>query len=82
MSPRNFARVFLPRDRRDAGQVHRAGAHRAAHGDTLEDDAAVDRRGGGDAAASASAERMRRTFRRHLRVVPQDYRRRFERASA
>ena len=30
----------------------------------------------------ASAERMRRTFRRHLRVVPQDYRRRFERASA
>jgi transcriptional regulator GlxA family with amidase domain len=76
MSPRNFARVFT----RETGTtparfVARArieGARRALEDTGLPIDAIASRCGFG------SAEHMRRTFRRHLRVVPREYRRRFE----
>ena len=80
MSPRNFARVFL----RETGVtpakfIERARIERARR--TLEETRlSIDEVAG--TCGFGSAERMRRTFRRHLRVVPQDYRRRFERASA
>jgi transcriptional regulator GlxA family with amidase domain len=77
MSPRNFARVFL----RETGVtpakfVERARVERARR--SLEES----RRSMDEVAGECgfgSAERMRRTFRRHLRVVPHDYRKRFER---
>jgi transcriptional regulator GlxA family with amidase domain len=77
MSPRNFARVFL----REMGVtpakfVERARVERARR--SLEET----RRSMDEVAGECgfgSAERMRRTFRRHLRVVPHDYRKRFER---
>jgi transcriptional regulator GlxA family with amidase domain len=77
MSPRNFARVFL----RETGMtpakfVERARVERARR--SLEES----RRSMDEVADECgfrSAERMRRTFRRHLRVVPHDYRKRFER---
>jgi transcriptional regulator GlxA family with amidase domain len=76
MSPRNFARVF----RRELGVtpakfVERARLEEARR--ILEDtemsvDAIAERCG------FSSAERMRRTFHRHLHVVPRDYRLRFD----
>jgi len=80
MSPRNFARVFL----RETGVtpakfLERARIERARR--TLEETRlSIDEVAG--TCGFGSAERMRRTFQRHLRVVPQDYRRRFERTSA
>ena len=79
MSPRNFARVFL----REAGVTPAKYVERArldAARRLLEDDGA----GVEDVASHcgfSSAEHMRRTFLRHLRVVPVDYRRRFRIAS-
>jgi len=75
MSPRNFARVF----RRETGLtpakfVERArldAARRSLEDHKLGLDEVASRCGFG------SAERMRRTFHRHLRVLPIDYRRRF-----
>lgn len=77
MSARNFARVFL----REAGMtpakfVERArvdAARRALEGggSSIEEVAAR--------AGFSSAEHMRRTFLRHLHVLPVDYRRRFQR---
>jgi len=75
MSPRNFARVFV----RETGTtpakfVARArieGARRALEDGTLPIDRVAERCGFG------SAERMRRSFRRHIRVAPREYRRRF-----
>jgi transcriptional regulator GlxA family with amidase domain len=75
MSPRNFARVF----RREAGvtpakfvelariEAARRRLEETQHG--VEEIAA--------ACGFASGEQMRRTFQRHLHVVPNDYRRRF-----
>ena len=80
MSPRNFARVF----RRETGVTPAKFVERArvdAARRCLEDDAL-----GLDEVASrcgfASAEQLRRTFHRHLRVVPIDYRKRFHRQPA
>jgi transcriptional regulator GlxA family with amidase domain len=78
MSPRNFARVFA----RELGVtpakfVERARIEQARR--ALEDGelplASV-----AEAAGFGSLERMRRTFHRHLRVVPQAYRNRFKAA--
>jgi transcriptional regulator GlxA family with amidase domain len=79
MSPRNFARVFA----RELGVtpakfVERARIERARR--VLEEDT-VPMEAIAGACGFGSAERMRRTFQRHLRVVPQDYRKRFERPS-
>ena len=76
MSPRNFARVF----RRETGMtpakyVERARVEAARR--RLEDG----RDGLGEVAAACgfgSGEHMRRTFLRHVGVVPHDYRRRFQ----
>jgi transcriptional regulator GlxA family with amidase domain len=77
MSPRNFARVFL----RETGLtpakfVERARVERARR--SLEESRLSMDEVAGEC-GFGSAERMRRTFRRHLRVVPHDYRKRFER---
>ena len=79
MSPRNFARVFT----RELGItpakfVERARVERARR--VLEEDK-VPMESVAGACGFGSAERMRRTFQRHLRVVPHDYRKRFERPS-
>lgn len=80
MSPRNFARVFV----RELGTtpakfIERARVERARlrleRGDVGIDAIAWE-------CGFGSAERMRRTFRRHLGVVPQDYRRVFENGAA
>lgn len=76
MSPRNFARVFL----RDTGltpakYVERARVERARR--SLEESTLTVENIATDC-GFVSAERMRRTFQRHLRVVPQSYRERFE----
>jgi transcriptional regulator GlxA family with amidase domain len=77
MSPRTFARVF----HRETGVTPAKFVERArldAARRLLEDEAL-----GLDEVASragfASGEQMRRTFRRHLRVLPFDYRKRFRR---
>jgi transcriptional regulator GlxA family with amidase domain len=76
MSPRNFARVFM----RELGMTPAKFVERArvdAARRLLEDGS----RGLEAVAAAcgfASGEHMRRTFWRHLRVVPADYRRRFQ----
>jgi transcriptional regulator GlxA family with amidase domain len=79
MSPRNFARVF----RKETGMtpakfVERARVERARR--ELEDSTAPVETVA-VVCGFGSAERMRRTFQRHLRVVPQEYRRRFENAA-
>jgi transcriptional regulator GlxA family with amidase domain len=76
MSPRNFARVFV----RETGAtpakfVERARVERARR---LLEEGATSVEEVASECGFGSAERMRRTFRRHLRVVPLDYRRRFE----
>lgn len=75
MSPRHLARVFTRcTGSTPAKFIERARVERARR--ALEDSdlpietVAVD-------CGFGSAERMRRTFRRHLRVVPHDYRKRF-----
>jgi transcriptional regulator GlxA family with amidase domain len=79
MSPRNFARVFV----RELGTtpakfIERARVERARlsleRGDRGVEAIAYE-------CGFGNAERMRRTFRRHLGVVPQDYRRVFENAA-
>jgi transcriptional regulator GlxA family with amidase domain len=79
MSPRNFARVFT----RELGTtpakfVERARVERARlcleRGDATVDSVAWE-------CGFGNSERMRRTFRRHLGVVPQDYRKVFENAA-
>lgn len=79
MSPRNFARAFV----REAGEtpakyVRRARLEAARH-------ELADGRRGIDQVASrcgfGSAETMRRSFVRYLRVSPDDYRRRFRSAA-
>jgi len=78
MSPRNFARVFL----RETGQTPAKfvelarvdAARRLLEDDGLGLEQVAARCGFG------SGEHMRRTFLRHLRVVPHDYRRRFRAA--
>jgi len=75
MSPRNFARVFT----RETGmtpakfveQARVDGARRALEESSLPLETVARECGFGN------AERMRRTFMRHLRVAPQEYRRRF-----
>ncbi len=80
MSPRNFARVF----RRETGVTPAKFVERArldAARRELEDGA----RGFAEIAnrcGFGSAEQMRRTFSRHLRIVPVDYRRHFTRQPA
>ncbi|HVM98516.1 MAG TPA: GlxA family transcriptional regulator [Candidatus Acidoferrales bacterium] len=79
MSPRNFARVFLRHSgTTPAKYVERArldAARRFLEDDGLSLEEVAGRCG------FASGEHMRRTFLRHLRVVPMDYRRRFRAAS-
>ncbi|HYD48412.1 MAG TPA: GlxA family transcriptional regulator [Terriglobales bacterium] len=75
MSPRNFARVFqralgtTPAKFVERARIDAARRYLEDAGLGLED---VARRAG-----FRSAEQMRRTFHRHLRVMPHDYRRRF-----
>jgi transcriptional regulator GlxA family with amidase domain len=77
MSPRNFARVFVeeigmtPAKFVEKARVDQARRDLEDSELSLEEIAA--------ASGFGSGERMRRTFQRHLNVVPQDYRRRFER---
>jgi transcriptional regulator GlxA family with amidase domain len=78
MSPRNFARVFAKETGATPAKfVEKARVDQARRaleqGDGSMDEIAA-------AAGFGSAERMRRTFQRHLRVVPQEYRRRFDNA--
>lgn len=80
MSPRNFARVFT----RELGVtpakfVERARVEQARR--ALED-GELPLSSVAEAAGFGSLERMRRTFHRHLRVVPQAYRNRFKAALA
>jgi transcriptional regulator GlxA family with amidase domain len=76
MSPRNFARVFTrttgTTPARFVARARVEEARRALEDTGLPVDTVAARCGFG------SAEQMRRTFRRHLRVVPREYRRRFE----
>lgn len=77
MSPRNFARVFLEETGMTPAKfVEKARVDEARR--ALED-SRLSLEEIADASGFGSAERMRRTFQRHLNVVPQDYRRRFER---
>ena len=75
MSPRNFARVFrgefgvTPAKYVETTRIEQA-RHRLEEGRLSLDEVA-------GACGFGSSERMRRTFERHLRVVPRDYRRRF-----
>jgi transcriptional regulator GlxA family with amidase domain len=79
MSPRNFARVFLKETRTTPAKfVERARIDRARR--ELED-STVPVETVAVSCGFCNAERMRRTFQRHLRVVPQEYRRRFENAA-
>ncbi len=75
MSPRNFARVFLRETRvtpaKFIEQARIDAARRQLEDDGLSLEEVAARCGFG------SAGHMRRTFLRHLRIVPQDYRRRF-----
>jgi transcriptional regulator GlxA family with amidase domain len=78
MSPRNFARVFT----RELGVtpakfVERARIERARR--VLEEEGSAPMESVAAACGFGSAERMRRSFQRRLRVVPHDYRKRFER---
>jgi len=79
MSPRNFARVFLketgvtPAKFVEQARVEKARRELEDSTAPVETVAVV--------CGFGSAERMRRTFQRHLRVVPQEYRRRFENAA-
>ncbi len=80
MSPRHFARVFrsetgvTPAKFVETARLNAARRYLEDHALGLEDVAA--RCGFG------SAEQMRRTFQRHLKVVPIDYRKRFHRRGA
>jgi len=79
MSPRNFARVFLKETGATPAKfVERARIERARR--ELED-SSVPVETVAVVCGFGSVERMRRTFQRHLRVVPQEYRRRFEHAA-
>lgn len=79
MSPRNFARAFL----REVGETP---AKYIAHArlETARRELAESRKGMDQVAARCgfgTAETMRRTFIRHLRVSPHDYRQRFQSAA-
>lgn len=79
MSPRNFARVFLKETGATPAKfVERARIERARR--ELED-STTSVESVATTCGFGNAERMRRTFQRHLRVVPQEYRRRFENAA-
>ena len=80
MSPRNFARVFT----REMGTtpakfIERARVERARR--SLED-SRLPIENIAEQCGFGTADRMRRTFQRHLRVVPRSYRERFEARSA
>ncbi|MBX3023606.1 DJ-1/PfpI family protein [bacterium] len=80
MSPRTFARVF----HRETGVTPAKFVERArldAARRLLEDEA-LGLEEVASRAGFASGEQMRRAFRRHLRVLPFDYRRRFRRDAA
>lgn len=79
MSPRNFARVFLKETGATPAKfVERSRIERARR---VLEDSTVSIETVAVLCGFGSAERMRRTFQRHLGVVPQEYRRRFERAA-
>jgi transcriptional regulator GlxA family with amidase domain len=79
MSPRNFARVFLKETGATPAKFVEIARIEKARRELEDSNVAV------EAVAClcgfGNAERMRRTFQRHLRVVPQEYRRRFENAA-
>jgi transcriptional regulator GlxA family with amidase domain len=80
MSERNFARVFRSAfDVTPAKFVERARLERARA--LLEEESQSLEQIASDA-VFGSTERMRRTFARHLKVVPDQYRRHFERAES
>ncbi|MFT4571785.1 MAG: transcriptional regulator GlxA family with amidase domain [Hyphomicrobiaceae bacterium] len=78
MSPRNFARVFLEETGTTPAKfVEKARVDRARR-DLEDSNLSLDEIA--TASGFGNSERMRRTFQRHLNVVPQDYRQRFERS--
>ncbi len=76
MSPRNFARVFT----REMGTTPAKFVERARieHARRRLEETGLPLKTVAHQCGFGNAERMRRTFQRHLRVVPHDYRRRFE----
>jgi len=76
MSPRNFARVFT----REMGTTPAKFVERARveHARRRLEDSGIPLKTVAHQCGFGNAERMRRTFQRHLRIVPHDYRRRFE----
>lgn len=76
MSPRNFARVFVQETGSTPAKfVERARVEAARR--HLEEDKAHSLEGIAALCGFASGEQLRRTFQRHLKVAPHDYRRRF-----
>ncbi len=75
MSPRHFARVFV----RETGVTPAKFVQRARIDEARRrlEESQVPLKAVASDCGFGSAERMRRTFQRHLRVVPHDYRRRF-----
>ncbi len=80
ISPRNFARIF----RRETSQTPAKFVERARLDNARRclEDGGLGLEEVASRSGFASAEQMRRTFRRHLRVVPIDYRKRFHRQPA
>ena len=75
MSPRNFARLFQSETRVTPGkfvELARLAAARCKLEQTTLPAEAI-----AVACGFGTSERMRRSFQRHLRVAPQDYRTRF-----
>jgi transcriptional regulator GlxA family with amidase domain len=80
MSPRNFARLFQSETRVTPGkfvELARLAAARCKLEQTTLPAEAI-----AEASGFGTAERMRRSFQRHLRVGPQDYRTRSQSALA
>lgn len=77
MSPRNFARVFRRETNLTPAKFVEHARLDAARSSLEDDGLGLDEVAG--RCGFGSAEQMRRAFRRHLRVVPIDYRKRFHR---
>ncbi len=75
MSPRNFARAFLRETGSTPGRFVQKARVEAARGALQDSDASLEQIAG--QFGFGTTETLRRTFLRHLKVAPNDYRRRF-----